>query len=174
MSTKLRLRASARFLASFFDGVGTKVRIDGLARYLDLDYTQFVELTNGLDAADSLIAIYNKATQVWNATTLGTILNTAQTQQIKTTAGDVTVMASDGLIAVNKGTGAATAVNFPLSSLKIGGCLVADFKGDAGTNNITINLTSPDVFPGGGSTWIIAANAGSVFLRPIPGIGYAL
>lgn len=174
MASKLKLRVAARFLASFFNGVGTKVRVDGLARYLDLDYTQFTELTSGLDPADSLVAIFNKATLVWNVTTLGTILNQSQTQQIQTGVGDVNVAASDGLIAINKGTGAATNVNFPLASTKIGACLVADFKGDAATNNITINLTSPDTFPGGGSSWIIEANTGSVFLRPIPGVGYAL
>lgn len=174
MATKLKLRGTARFLASFFNGLGTKVRVDGLARYLDLDYTLFTELTAGLDPADSLVAIFNKATLVWNTTTLGTILNQSQTQQIKTTAGDVNVAAADGVIAINKGTGAATAVNFPLAANKIGPCLVSDFKGDAGTNNITINLTSPDVFPGGGSTWVIEANTGSVFLRPIPGVGYTL
>lgn len=173
MATKLKLRATARFLASFFNGVGTIVRVDGLARYLDLDYTQFTQLSS-FDATIESVAVQSSVDGSFSRVTLGNILNASQTQQVKTTAGDVNVAATDGVIAINKGTGAATNVNFPLSANKVGGCLVADFKGDAGTNNITINLTSPDVFPGGGSSWIIEANTGSVFLRPIPGIGYAL
>jgi hypothetical protein len=96
------------------------------------------------------------------------------TVQHFTGAGAVTMAATDTVVAVDKAVGAASAVSVPLSSDKIGGCLVSDFKGDAGTNNITITLTSPDKFPGGGSTWVIASDAGSVFLRPIPGVGYTL
>jgi hypothetical protein len=91
-----------------------------------------------------------------------------------TGAGAITMAVTDTVLAVDKASGAASAVSVPLASTKIGGCLVSDFKGDAGSNNITITLTAPDVFPGGGSTWTIAGNGGSVFLRPIPGVGYAL
>lgn len=173
MATKLKLRATARFLASFFNGVGTIVRVDGLARYLDLDFSQFTQLTS-FDATVENALVQSSIDGSFARVTLGNLLNASQTQQVKTTAGDVNVSATDGVIAINKGTGAATAVNFPLAANKVGGCLVADFKGDAVTNHITINLTSPDVFPGGGSTWTINANTGSVFLRPIPGIGYAV
>lgn len=173
MATKLKLRATARFLASFFDGVGTKVRVDGLARYIDLDYTQFTELTSNLDPADSLVAIFNKATLVWNTTTLGTVLNQSQTQQVKTTAGDVNVAAADGAIVLNKTVGAATNVNFPLAASKIGDCLVTDLKLDAGTNNITIVPTSPETIQGQ-STYVIAANGASLRLKPIAGVGYVI
>lgn len=97
-----------------------------------------------------------------------------QTQQIATAAGAITMASTDGLIAANKTVGAATAIAVAPSLTKTGSCLVSDFKGDAGTNNITLTLTAPDVFPGGGSTWVIAANGGSVLLTPIPGIGYAI
>lgn len=96
-----------------------------------------------------------------------------QTQQI-ITAGAATMAATDGLIAFNKTAGSASAVTVSPSLSKSGSCLIADFKGDAGTNNITITLTAPDVFPGGGTTWVIASNGGSVRLTPIPGVGYAL
>lgn len=96
------------------------------------------------------------------------------TVQHVSAAGAIVMATTDGLIAVDKTVGASSAVSVPLSSTKIGPCLVADFKGDAGTNNITLTLTGPDVFPGGGSTWVIAADTGSVFLRPIPGVGYAI
>lgn len=173
MATKLKLRATARFLASFFNGLGTKVRIDGLARYLDLDYTKFQELTSSLDPADSLVAIFNKATLVWNTTTLGTILSAGQTTVVKTTSGDVNVAASDGVIVLNKASGAATAVNLPLAASKIGPVLVTDLKLDAGTNNITITPTAPETIQGQ-ATYTLASNGASLFLRPVPGIGYVI
>jgi len=97
----------------------------------------------------------------------------AQTQQI-ITAGAAVMAATDGLIAFNKTVGSASAVTVAPSLSKSGSCLIADFKGDAATNNITITLTAPDVFSGGGTTWVIRGNGGSVRLTPIPGVGYAV
>lgn len=173
MATKLKLRATARFLASIFNGIGTIARKDGLATYVDLDFTQFAQLASFDPTAESAL-VQSSVDGSFSRVTLAALLNVSQTQQIKTAAGAVNVAATDGVIVVNKTVGGATVVNFPLSANKIGGCLVSDFKGDAGTNNITVNLTSPDVFPGGGSSWVIASNTGSIFLRPIPGVGYAL
>lgn len=173
MASKLKLRVAARFLASIFNGVGTIARKDGLATYVDLDYTQVTQLTS-FDATTENVMVQNSIDGSFARVTLGSILSASQTQQVKTSAGDVNVAATDGLIAINKGTGGATNVNFPLAASKVGGCLVADFKGDAGTNNITVNLTSPDTFSGGATSWIISGNTGSIFLRPIPGVGYAL
>lgn len=173
MANKLKLRVAARFLASIFNGIGTIARKDGLATYVDLDFTQFAQLTT-FNSTTEFVVVQSSIDGSFAKVSLAGLLNASQTQQVKTTAGDVNVAATDGLIAINKGTGAATAVNFPLASNKVGSCLVADFKGDAATNNITINLTAPDTFPGGGSSWVIEANTGSVFLRPIPGVGYAL
>ena len=173
MATKLRLRASARFLSSIFDGVATKVRKDGLATYIDIDFSQLNPLTT-FDSTTEFALVQSSIDGSFAKVSLAGLLSASQTQQVQTGAGDVNVAATDGLIAVNKLTGAATAVNFPLAANKVGACLVSDFKGDAAANNITINLTSPDVFPGGGSSWVIEANTGSVFLRPIPGVGYAL
>lgn len=96
-----------------------------------------------------------------------------QTQQIKTTAGDVTVVNSDGVIVLNKAVGAATNVTFPLAAGKSGDCLVTDLKGDAGTNNITLTPTSPETIMGL-ATYTIAANGASLRLKPVPGIGYVI
>jgi hypothetical protein len=98
---------------------------------------------------------------------------TAQTQQIITT-GAASMVATDGLIAFNKTVGSASAVTVSPSLSKQGSCLIADFKGDAATNNITITLVGTDVFPGGGTTWVIRGNGGSIRLTPIPGVGYAV
>jgi hypothetical protein len=61
-----------------------------------------------------------------------------------------------------------------LASNKTTPVMIIDWKGDAGTNNITIALSGTEKFPGGLSTWKIAGNTGSVVLRPIAGVGYAL
>lgn len=98
----------------------------------------------------------------------------AQTQQIATSAAAIAMAATDGSIIVNKTVGGATAITVAPSLGKQGSCLVSDFKGDAGTNNITLTLSGADVFPGGGTTWVIAADGGSVRLTPIPGIGYSV
>jgi len=105
--------------------------------------------------------------------TLSTLFVPVQTQQI-ITSGAATMAATDGAIIFNKTVGSASAVTVSPSLTKQGSCLIADFKNDAATNNITITLTSPDVFPGGGTTWVIASNGGSVRLTPVPGVGYVL
>lgn len=172
---KLKLRALPRFLASIFDGTGTVARKDGLATYIDLDYSEFVELTSGLDPANSQIAIYNSATGVWNTTTIASVLSAAQTTQIITAGATVTVTASDGLIIINKTIGSATTVNMPISATKIGKCKIVDWKGDASTNNITINASGSEKFNGNSATWTIAGDGGSVVLDPIStGIGYGV
>jgi hypothetical protein len=74
---------------------------------------------------------------------------------------------------VNKTVGGAITLTLPPATTKISSVLVADWKGDAGTNNITIVPTGSEKIQGL-SSWIIAADNGSIFLRPIPGKGYAL
>jgi hypothetical protein len=77
-------------------------------------------------------------------------------------------------VRVNKTVGSATTLVMPLSTNKDGDVLISDWKDDAATNNITIVLSGSDVFPGGLTTWTIAANSGSIRLDPIPGVGYAI
>ena len=74
---------------------------------------------------------------------------------------------------VNKTVGGAITLTLPPAATKISAVLIADWKGDAGTNNITIVPTGTEKIQGL-SSWTIAADGGSVFLRPIPGVGYAI
>jgi hypothetical protein len=91
-----------------------------------------------------------------------------------TGAGPVAVNANSGTVRVNQTVGAAMTLVMPLASVKTSPVLISDWKGDAGTNNITITLTGSDKFPGNLTSWTIAADGGSVFLRPIGGVGYVL
>jgi hypothetical protein len=175
MATKLKIRTLPRFLSSIFAGTGTAIRKDGLATYFDLDYSLLSELTSSLDPANSLVAVYNKSSRVWNTTTLATILSAAQTTQIVTSGATVNAAAADGLIIINKTVGSATTVNVPASASKIGKLKIVDWKGDAGTNNITIVPNGTEKFNGNLSSWVIAADGGSVILDPIStGLGYGI
>lgn len=85
-----------------------------------------------------------------------------------------TIDQSAKTVRVNKTVGSPTTLTVPDSLLKTCDVLICDFKGDAGTNNITVNLSGTDKFPGALTSWTIAADGGSIFLRRIPGIGYLL
>lgn len=98
----------------------------------------------------------------------------AQVTQTITAPGPANVAANANVVLVNQIVGAAINLVVPLASNKIGSVLIADWKGDAGANNITVTLSGADVFPGGSASWKIADNAGSLFLRPVAGVGYAL
>jgi hypothetical protein len=76
-------------------------------------------------------------------------------------------------VRVNKTVGSATTLTLPPANTMLFPVLIVDWKGDAATNNITINPTGTEKIQGL-SSWIIAGDNGSVFLRPIPGVGYAL
>jgi len=174
MSVSLRLRVAARFLASIFNGTGTKVRKDGLATYIDWDPSGFGVL-NSYDPSAYYIPIQSGADASLAKITLAQLISSSQTQQIITAGTTVTVTANDGLIAVNKTVGSATTVNLPAASSKVGPVKVADFKGDAGTNNITVNATGTDKISGNATSWVIAGNNASVVFTPLSdGSGYAV
>lgn len=98
----------------------------------------------------------------------------APVEQNITGAGPIAVGATTNIVRVNQTVGAPITLTMGLSSAQKTPVLIVDWKGDAGTNNITITLTGADKFQANLTTWIIASDGGSVFLRPIPGVGYAL
>lgn len=79
-----------------------------------------------------------------------------------TAAGDVTGLASDRLLVINKTVGAATAVSLPPTPTPGQRFTVLDGKGDAGTNNITISGSI-----NGGTSYVISANFGVLHLVAI-------
>lgn len=145
-------------------------RLNG-AWYGDLDYSDFVEI-GSFDVSQKLFAIYDRTTGVWNRISLASLISAGQTQQF-ITDGNATVQPNDGLISIGKTVGAATTVTLPLASQKVGPVKIADFKGDAATNPITINTQGSDTFSGGLASWVISSDTGSVLLHPTTG-GYAV
>lgn len=127
------------------------------------------------DPTTTIIAVYDAAAGIFKRTTLSALIaNTAQIVQTFTAGGTEAINPNTGIAVVNQTVGAAKTLTMPLSTVKTCPVLISDFKGDAGTNPITINLTGSDKFPGNLTSWTIAADTGSVFLRPISGVGYVL
>lgn len=172
--TKLKLRVMPRFMAAIFAGLGTAVRKDGLATYVDLDWSLFT-LVSSYDPTVQQVLVQSTLDNSFALVTVAQLISASQTEVIKTDAGDVNVSATDGLIVINKASGEATAVTLPASGDKVGPVKIVDFKGDAGTNNITVALTGDDVFNGGLTTWTIASDGGSIVATPLSdGSGYAI
>jgi hypothetical protein len=74
---------------------------------------------------------------------------------------------------VNQTVGAPITLQLGASASRTTPLLISDWKGDAGTNNITILPNGTEKIQGR-SSWVIAADLGSICLRPIAGVGWAL
>lgn len=174
MSTSLKLRVAPRFLSAIFNGLGTAVRRDGLATYIDIDYSAFAPLVSFDPTAQQILA-QSTIDGSFASTTISQILTSSQTQQIITSGTDVNVAASDGLIVINKTIESATTVYLPASTAKIGPVKIVDWKGDAGNYNITINVVGSDKLNGNLTSWTIEADGGSLVFTPLnDGSGYAV
>lgn len=171
-SQGLKLKGQAGFALPMLGGIGIKATKSGGLWTVDLDYTDLAELTS-FDASQKLFAVYDRATDVWNIVSFASLISAGQTTQIITT-GDCTVLPNDGLIIINKGTGAATSVTLPAAASKVGKVKIVDFKGDASTNNITVSPDGSETFNGGATSWVIDGDGGSAVFDPIAGTGYAV
>lgn len=125
------------------------------------------------DPTADYVPIYDHASGTIKKTPPNAVAGINVDQNI-TSAGPVAVQANATTVRVNQTVNAPITLTMPSSSTKVGGVLICDWKGNAGTYNITITLAGGDTFPGGLTTWVIASDAGSIYLNPIPGVGYAL
>lgn len=172
MALKVKFRTA--FPASVVGGTGIAVTKSGLTYTFDLDWSDF-SILSSYNPSSQQALVQNTTDGSFGLVTITQIIAGSQTQQIKTGAGDVNVATTDGLIIVNKTVGGATTVNLPASSSKVGAVKIVDFKGDTGTNNITIAVVGSDKLNGNRTTWIIASDGGSVVCTPLSdGSGYAI
>jgi hypothetical protein len=127
------------------------------------------------DPTTAMFAVYDATSGLYREVSLSSLLaSSLLVVQHITAPGPAAINAATGIVRVNQTVGATITLTLPLASAKTCPVLVSDWKGDAGTNNITINTTAPDTFPGGLTSWKIAADTGSITFRPIAGTGYAL
>lgn len=169
----LKLRVNPHIPAQFDDGDGISIDRTNGVYTVNLDYTNLVEITS-FNASQKLFAVYDSVTGEWNKVSFASLISAGQTYQVITT-GNCTVQPNDGLIIINKTVGAATAVTLPASASKVGKVKIVDFKGDAGTNNITVTPNGAETFNGAQATWVISGDGASVVFDPIPsGLGYAV
>ncbi len=107
---------------------------------------------------------------LWAA--LFVVSNATNIVQDITTIGPVAVQINAGVVRVQN-VGAPVSLVMPLSANMLTSVLISDWANHAGANPITISLSGGETFPGGAATWTIGGDAGSIFLRPVPG-GYVL
>lgn len=122
---------------------------------------------------DTGTAQYELASPALWSILLASAVATAQVTQDVLLPGPANVLQYAGVVRVNQTISAPITLVMPPAATKNGGVLICDWKGDAGANNILVTLSGGDIFPGGLTSWTIAADTGSIFLRPVPG-GYAL
>jgi hypothetical protein len=140
----------------------------------DVDYTVLTSAPIS-DPNTAMVVVLDETAGIYKIVNLSSVIGGAtQIEQHITAAGPTGILNNSGIVRVDQTVGAAITLTLPLASAKTCPVLISDWKGDAGTNNITINTTSPDTFSSGLTTWTIAGNNGSVFLRPISGTGYVL
>lgn len=138
------------------------------------DYT-ILDPTPFLDPAATYVAVWDAGSQSWKVTTLSVLISgTTGIVQHITDPGPADILPNAGIVLVDQTVGAAITLNMPLASVKTCPVLISDWKGDAGTNNITIAMAGSDELPGGLTSWVIGGDTGSIFLRPASGFGYTL
>lgn len=170
----LKLRVTPKFKAALFDGTGTKARKDGLASYVDLDFSALTHL-GSYDPSTQLLIAQSTIDGTFGTVTIAQVISGAQTEQDIIAGAVVNVAVNDGMIKIAKTVGSATQVILPPASTKVGPVTISDFKGDAGTNNITVTLSGSDKFPGNLTSWVIAGDGASITAKPLKdGSGYAI
>ena len=110
-------------------------------------------------AGSSIWFIRNKSNDKWIELSR-TLYNNDQHPSLRViaSAGAVAVNAYDGVIVLNKTTGAATTVNLPASPQTGKRFIIKDGKGDAATNNITITPAAGTI--DGAASLVINTNYG--------------
>jgi hypothetical protein len=138
-----------------------------------VDYTLIGEAPIS-DPTTAMVVVWDETADTYKLQSLSSLLaSTAKIVQEITEPGPVDVLPNAGIVKVNQTVGAAITLNMPLASVKTCPVKIVDWKGDAGTNNITVALSGSDEFQGSLTSWVMAADGASVVLDPISG-GYAV
>jgi hypothetical protein len=166
-----KLRALVKFPGNVIatNGIGVEKR-NGTWTF-ETDWSEFA--TSVTPSPNSYVLTFDPQTGIYILVP-SHLLSGAGVEQHITAAGPTSINNNTAIVRVDQAVGAPITLNMGLASAKTCPVTIVDWKGDAGTNNITITLSAPDKFPGGLSSWKIAGNNGSVLLTPLAGIGYVL
>jgi hypothetical protein len=168
------LKFPARVLAA--TGIGVK-KLAGVYTFaLDLISFTLATAVSDLTATQVLIFTDNgDGTGAYSRLSLSSLVAASQgAVQVITAAGPANINANANLVIVNQTVGAAITLNLPASASKIGKVKIVDWKGDAGTNTITVVPNGSETFNGALTSFPINGNGASAVFDPYPGAGYAI
>lgn len=174
----LKLRLLTKFPALMNAAAGVTVERVGRVFTFMLDWmsiaavdsiadptSRYVVVVSGTDTTDHL---YERiALDDFIASTAGNV-------QLITAGGAQNIEETAAVVVVNQTVGAAITLTLPLSAAKVGHVKVVDYKGDAGTNNITVVPSGSEEFQAGITSWVIGNDGASAVFTAIPGSGYAV
>lgn len=158
MATKLKLKVRTKLPAVLRGGTGIAVTKDGLVYTLDLDYSRLVQLT-APDGAQSMVAIWNRSTGLWNVVSLSTILNGVSDISQDTTSSSDTINDGTTLMTIHRTAPTATALQIP-SIFEQGGAKlsIVDYSTSIAADHV-ITLTPP----GGSGSKIMGKTSWQIF-----------
>lgn len=170
---KVKLKALVNFPPNVESANFITIIKNGAVYTVGADYTKLSPLLP-LNLTNTIIVGFDTVTGAYGLISVDDFANGNFSEQHITGPGPVVIGTDTSLVRVDQTIGAPITLQIQSSATKTCPVLISDWKGDAGTNNITISLTGTDKFPGNLTSWKIAADAGSVLLKPVPGVGYVL
>lgn len=171
MTTKLKLRSAVRFLASIFAGTGTAVRKDGLATYVDLDYSSLSEATSLSSPATTYLALQDETTDSVLKISYTSLLALVKSvsEPVSVITGSGSVGATDAALIVNRSAPSTTAISLPSVASRNGLPLnVADWSTSVTAHTITLTPNGAETIMRAATLDIFSnsASLGSVTLYP--------
>ena len=172
-SPALKLKTSLRLPADIIGQEFITAVRNELIFNIGVDYT-LIDPSPVVDPSATLMAIYDANSKSYKSASISSLLSQAgQIVQDITTAGPIAITNNAGIVLVEQAVGAPITLNLPSAASKTCPVLIADWRGDSGTNNITIVPNGAEKIQGK-AQWTIAADTGSIFLRPVAGKGYVI
>lgn len=174
----LKLRLLTKFPALVQAATGLAVERVGRVYTFMLDWMSIATVDSVADLTTRYLVMVSDngdGTALYERISLQDFLDVTQGfVQVITDPGPADISETATTVIVNQTVGAAITLNLPASVDKIGPVKIVDWKGDAGTNNITVMPNGAETFNGGATSWVIGGNAASAVFHPYQGLGYAV
>lgn len=168
----VKIRVLPRFPARVVAGAGlTVVNANGIYTFAQ-DFMEIADAATLPNEADTWVLVYDDVAETFvrvsvdtMASLIGVPITTVTTHSA---VGDYSMVAADDIIIVDKAVGAPTTVNLVTATGRANRPIkIVDGKGDANTNNITIDGLAAETIIGA-ANYVINFDRGSVTLYPLP------